>query len=891
MSVNAKHGGVVRVATAILVAFGGMSAYAASGDVTVAAGETLEVGPSGASANNSQGSTVTFTNGGVMKAIPTSSDGNTPTYHRIWRDYFLNGAVTYDYSGIGAGIIPELRCSVIATNATITVSADRTLLNIGAGADTAKNFPLYDMPNVVFAAGSGTLRLATAATLRDVPGKDSANVTFQPYNAALAIAGQGIVSYHTDQETKKANFRAYGSPIVLLDESYIPDGVTPVVGTGKTFSIRPSDVVVSDTAVSVGTVKRRVVWEAKQGSGEVPFDIDLNGGTLELVATKNATYAFSGKVAGGGTVDLQGAYTRTFDEVEGTFAFTNTTSAAGTVRFNKVNPGSRLCNCGRVAFEFGEGALPATAFTVTDNGSQYVFVPAADGTIDVSGMNGAFRSTSAFLPIGGDMEVSAASLVGCPKIGVVNGANVTLNLNGTSVPSVVGGNGTFTVKAASAGNPIRVEGRTGTAVIASGSDVELRGTFAGNLTVNGSVSISEPLPWTAADVPSSGLVDWYDAEDAASLVLASETSGSVTYDNAVSRFYPRGSTQATADSGYYLWAPTYRLPFAVTGARGLGAERTWIDNNHPDGYTARGSDGNALRFVPYTSSGATGDAQAQTFRTLLMAIDSSQGGGSVVVSRYDGTATGGADFVKREATSADAAIWPSTCSANVKNGETRLNGAVVDQTDGFTGSPEVLALTAAGDVSAISIDFYQNTQSSGSTIKSKGSIYGEILMYDSVLDADVLANLEAYLMGKWTGVLPEGWSDLREATVTAGTGTVTASAAKMPAFGDGFTGTVSMPDTSFTFTFDGASGTVPDAFVARGATLDLPSAVTVNVVCTNMRRVAGTTVPLFDVVGFADNVEWTFVATGTNGRTVRLREADGKLLLDVFPIGSAIIVY
>ena len=224
---------------------------------------------------------------------------------------------------------------------------------------------------------------------------------------------------------------------------------------------------------------------------------------------------------------------------------------------------------------------------------------------------------------------------------------------------------------------------------------------------------------------------------------------------------------------------------------------------------------------------------------------------------------------------------------------TRLNGAVVDQTKGFTGAPEVLSLTAAGDVSALSFDYYQNSQSSGAggTVKSNGLIYGEVLMYDSVLDADVLANLEAYLMGKWTGVLPDGWSDLREATVTAGTGTVTAPAAKMPAFGDGFTGTVSMPDTSFTFTFDGASGTVPDAFVARGATLDLPSAVTVNVVCTNMRRVAGTAVPLFDVAGFADNVDWTFVATGTNGRTVRLREADGKLLLDVFPIGSAIIVY
>ena len=63
--------------------------------------------------------------------------------------------------------------------------------------------------------------------------------------------------------------------------------------------------------------------------------------------------------------------------------------------------------------------------------------------------------------------------------------------------------------------------------------------FAGSLTVNGDVSISEPLPWTAADVPAEGRVDWYDADDAASLELTGESDA----DNLVVRQYPRGKTR------------------------------------------------------------------------------------------------------------------------------------------------------------------------------------------------------------------------------------------------------------------------------------------------------------------------------------------------------------
>ena len=119
------------------------------------------------------------------------------------------------------------------------------------------------------------------------------------------------------------------------------------------------------------------------------------------------------------------------------------------------------------------------------------------------------------------------------------------------------------------------------------------------------------------------------------------------------------------------------MPFAVTGARGLGAERTWLDYNHPDGFPPSTSDGNVLRFIPYNKSPGNNQAVSQTFRTLLVALDSGRGGGGTVIA--SGSVNGGSgDFRRRESASLADPIWPSSCSANVKNGVTRLNGAVVD---------------------------------------------------------------------------------------------------------------------------------------------------------------------------------------------------------------------
>ena len=1138
-----------RVLAAAMAACGLMAAYAedigvaydANGDVTVAAGGEITVGPNGASTNNSQGVTVTFENGGTIKAVKADNSGTVQSYHRVWRDCFINGTVTYDGSDLAASVTPDFRRSVIATNGTLAVSADHTAVMFGSSDSNRKqDYPLYDVPNIVFASGSGTIVLGGEATLRDNPGINSPGITFIPNKARLAIAGQGIVSNRTVWSSKRVNFMDYGDEIVLLDESYIPEGVTPVITGGKTFRIRPSDVVVTNEVFN----NVRVFWRPKEGCGVVPFDINLTGGTLELETTRS-TYEFAGKIWGTGAIDLQGPNPRTINEIEGAFNFKNSTASDSTVVIRKVNPGSRLrCSGGVVKLVFEEGALPATASRATYGLDTYVFVPTADGRLDTANLAHQ-NATTAFVPFGADVTLAARDCHA--KIGVTNNAVVNLVLDGGSVPTVVGGDGTIAVGAADwaddvglwvdasqpydtstkgapyyappgvnrsgydfgnifftnnyplveawydvrgtdrtwyfyngryyngnqftvfthvypylaqgefagrtmsymtfgvngtaqstwsndgtdsptvtsnmggnrrlymegmtvnptavimvfgsqlgggkamlgggsfarAGNtladpvcqtapsgttiwldgeeidpttahfnggwqivsvvgeaastvskigentayqdaggqnygeilvftnaisdvrrrqveaylakkwgvstyggeavayPFRAEGRAGSITVRRGAPVELRGMFAGSLTVNGDVFISEPLPWTAADVPAEGRVDWYDADDAASLEVETQAK-------AVVRQYPHGKTRDTLTSGCFLWGAGNRMPFAVTGARGLGAERTWLDYNHPSGFQPMTSDGNVLRFIPYNKSPSSGNAVSQTFRTLLVALDSGRGGGGTVIA--SGSVSGGSgDFRRRESATLADPIWSSTCSANVKNGVTRLNGAVVDQARGFTGAPEVLSLTAAGNVSALCVDTYVNTESANGVLKQQGTVQGEMLLYDSELDADVLANLEAYLMGKWTGVLPDGWSDLREATVTAGTGTVSAVAAKLPKFGDGFTGTIVMPDAMFDFTFDGAAGAVEKPFVARGATLSLPAAVTINVECTNMAGSDGTSVPLFDVSAFANPVEWTFNATNTGGKRLCLREENGQVLLEVIPSGTTIL--
>lgn len=447
---------------------------------------------------------------------------------------------------------------------------------------------------------------------------------------------------------------------------------------------------------------------------------------------------------------------------------------------------------------------------------------------------------------------------------------------------------------------VRAEGQGGSLELTPETEMELCGTFGGTVVLKGgTLKIAEPLPPTAEELPTEGRLGWYDADAPGAIVQDTEVSGGETFTNLARGLLARGRAYADVQTGEtYLYGQGGRVPFVARSARGLAKERTWIDFNHPEGFATGSDDGNTMRFSTFgdahkvTSPAKTG--VAQTFRTAFMAIDSSHGGGSPFLSEVMG---GGGDFRRREATTFSTPIWPDGCSANVKNGQTRINGERVDGTasGAFTGDPETLTLVAAGDVSTAFVDYFGNSQSNQNPpkLRHNGIVFGELLLYTTELAADDIAKVEAYLRGKWTGTLPEGYSDLREATVDGTGDVVVADVARLPRFAPTFAGSVTAGGdaASFAFSIDDA-GKLAGAFVTPEATYDLPAAATLTV------DVPGKFPPgryeLFVCKGFVRPMDWTLDVKAAKQRQCDLvtETKDGvtRVVLNVSAFGLMVIV-
>lgn len=447
---------------------------------------------------------------------------------------------------------------------------------------------------------------------------------------------------------------------------------------------------------------------------------------------------------------------------------------------------------------------------------------------------------------------------------------------------------------------IRAEGRGGELELAAETAFELRGTFAGTVTLNGgAMTIAEPLPPTAEDLPTEGRLGWYDADSPGTIVQDTEEGGGRTFTNLARGLLARGRAYADVQTGEtYLYGQGGRVPFISRSARGLAAERTWIDFNHPEGFVAGSDDGNTMRFATFSdahnvkSPAKTG--VAQTFRTAFMAMDSSYGGGSPFLSEVMGD---GGDFRLREATRYSTPIWQPGCSANVKNGQTRINGQLVDGTasDAFTGDTETLTLVAAGNVSTAFVDYFGNSQSNRNPpkLRNNGLVFGELLLYTTELGAADIAKVEAYLRGKWTGTLPDGYSDLREATVDGTGDVVVADAARLPKFATTFAGSVAVGGETATLAFEiDADGHVAGAFDTPEATYDLPPEVTLAVAAVG--KVPGGRYELFVCKGLVRPVTWTLdLKTATNRTCELVIETQGgvtRVMLNVILPGLKVIV-
>ena len=435
---------------------------------------------------------------------------------------------------------------------------------------------------------------------------------------------------------------------------------------------------------------------------------------------------------------------------------------------------------------------------------------------------------------------------------------------------------------------------TGTATL--DADTELSGTFRGTVDVNGKnlVVSALPKPPAAADVPAGDRTFWVDPElDGA--IDHGRTAATETRPLEVSALYGRDNAGLVkTDGSFYFsgplsddgkgWAQTTldRRPWLSRGARGSGPVRNWLDfTDHYSPDELR----NVLRVktLPFNGESKTGDDATVPYRSGFFVLDSSRGGGSLVLDNIQGNGS----VYHRDDANAAAPIWHSRNSSDglyLSNGDTYLDGVPVDgKTHGFFGRPEVFSFTAT---QGLSTKFYTGHINAAVNCE----LVGEVILYNRALSDAERVTVNAYLMSKWLGIAPVGYSDLSGATLT-GAGTVEcASQAALPKFGDGFSGTITLAETEFAFAVDAqATPSVIGAISAPGATVDLPAAVTVRVDFPTKAK--GGRYPLISAARLTGGTIWTLVTSGfTRDLEMRLEVVDGSLVLEVVPRGMVLIV-
>jgi len=422
----------------------------------------------------------------------------------------------------------------------------------------------------------------------------------------------------------------------------------------------------------------------------------------------------------------------------------------------------------------------------------------------------------------------------------------------------------------------------GDVTLDSGVDATASGCFAGTVTLSGgTLTVTGMPPFGEADVPSAGRVAWYDPNLPGALKMSTHANRPL----GVRALIERDNGGLAAGTSYLLgtYSGTHdRRPWLSAGSRG-GVATNWIDFSN----IYSGDDkGNTIR--RRTGSPSNGEDSATTgvvpvnVRTAFVALDSSNGGGMPLL---DSVGASGQIKARVPTTSCSTPIWTNTTAAAVINGTTRLDGKAVDGTKtGYSGWPEVLSLETTANVAINYFGYYGNDAAA----TPNAEILGEILLYDTVLDDATRADIEAYLMRKWTGRLPAGYADFRDATVT-GSGTVRVlNTANLPSF-ENFDGTGVVTQAAFAFTLDpSATPAVPDALTMLCA-LELPAACTATVTCATKPR-AGT-YTLVSAASFTKSTDWTLNAAGTTGNaTLKLRATNNALLLDVINPGAAIII-
>lgn len=422
----------------------------------------------------------------------------------------------------------------------------------------------------------------------------------------------------------------------------------------------------------------------------------------------------------------------------------------------------------------------------------------------------------------------------------------------------------------------------------------------GGFLVDSRISVAEGakvtydavLPATQADVATiTDCVAWFDPSDPSMLTMSTgkDSEGVVkTLEvSAVSNRIAGAKTPLLV--GNNANSTSSRCPWLNTAKRAYRSGMNWLDySNRYAGDTA----GDYMFFANKIASYSATSFEGTSGRMAFIVSDSVRGGGTPIFDApdsFDSNGPNGLGKIKlRKKQVHTASIWPKDTGSEVTGGRQYLNGDEVDgSTAGFTGAPEVFAFSSTGDLNFGFQGCYSNSEK-GNTY---GEFLGESLYFSRVLTENERNAVTSYLMWKWLGRLPAGYTTFGEATLS-GAGTISGvPVAALPQLSDDFTGTVELTESTLAFGISKADEPVTGAITASGATLALPATVTVNVTLEGGRLRAGA-YTLIDVAALSGITAWSLNLDGTsdpNGRA-KLVVMDGKVVLQIAKGGFIAIV-
>ena len=429
----------------------------------------------------------------------------------------------------------------------------------------------------------------------------------------------------------------------------------------------------------------------------------------------------------------------------------------------------------------------------------------------------------------------------------------------------------------------------------AGDAVAERGVFSGTVNLNGNrLEIpSHEVPFTEATIPSEGRQLWIDPSAEGALVMG----GVEGKPSEVAYIHARNNDRILTASDSYCVASPYpqngngRRVRAVEGARADGGILPWLvySNGYGDGT------GNHLMIrkgVPEGPDDVPAEFGDKSFAELpvksgFFVLDTTYGGGTILTSTANGVDGG---FRRRDLyDTKDAKIWISSCSKDVRESDTYLDGVRVEGTNStFSLRPEVFTFNFKPDASSAAAKVF-GFWGNGTTQSYNQEIMGEWLLYSNTQAESTRKAIEAYLMWKWLGRLQTGFSDFRGMSVTGDGVLSVGGPEQLPILADGFTGSLEFTRTEWSFTLPAEGGAAAvDAVELSGRKVELPSEISVNI---DLNGAPNGTYTLFSAETISGVEEVSLdVASKVGGKIVSFIVGEDEIAVRIIPRGTVFSV-